>query len=296
VFLAEIENWRVMLANNIALRNSLLSERQINFAVQKTIDRVIFLRICEDRGIESRNILQSAAESAEVYKHLLNLFMAADEKYNSGLFDFRCDRLTPALSIDGRVLKDIIKTLYYPAPYEFAVMPADILGSIYERFLGKVIRLTAGHRAKVEEKPEVRKAGGVYYTPAYIVDYIVRHTIGEALQEKTPKTIGAFRVLDPACGSGSFLITAYQYLLDWYLEMYIRDLGLGNRDLGSDLKDAHTTVEYPGSTKDYQTKNRVPSPRSRVPIIKTGANSYKLSIQERKRILTTHIFGVDIDE
>jgi len=43
-------------------------------------------------------------------------------------------------------------------------------GQVYEQFLGKVIKLTDGHRAKVEEKPEVRKAGGVYYTPTYIVD------------------------------------------------------------------------------------------------------------------------------
>jgi len=40
-------------------------------------------------------------------------------------------------------------------------MPADILGSVYERFLGKTIRLTEAHHAKIEEKPEVRKAGGV---------------------------------------------------------------------------------------------------------------------------------------
>jgi hypothetical protein len=52
---------------------------------------------------------------------------------------------------------------------------ADVLGQVYEQFLGKVIRLTAGHQAKVEEKPEVRKAGGVYYAPTYIVDYIVKN-------------------------------------------------------------------------------------------------------------------------
>ena len=57
---------------------------------------------------------------------------------------------------------------------------------MYEQFLGKVIRLTEGHQAKVEEKPEVRKAGGVYYTPAYIVDYIVEQTVGKLLDGKTP--------------------------------------------------------------------------------------------------------------
>jgi len=84
---------------------------------------------------------------------------------------------------------------------------------VYEQFLGKVIRLTPGHRAKVEAKPEVKKAGGVYYTPSYIVDYIVRQTVGKLVEGKTPRQIGKLRVLDPACGSGSFLLGAYQYLL-----------------------------------------------------------------------------------
>jgi hypothetical protein len=67
------------------------------------------------------------------------------------------------------------------------VLPTEILGQVYEQFLGKVIRLTAGHRAVVEEKPEVKKAGGVYYTPAYIVDYIVRQTVGRLVEGKSPR-------------------------------------------------------------------------------------------------------------
>jgi type I restriction-modification system DNA methylase subunit len=57
------------------------------------------------------------------------------------------------------------------------------LGSAYEQFLGKVIRITPSHHAKIEEKPEVRKAGGVYYTPQYIVEYIVSNTVDEKLEE-----------------------------------------------------------------------------------------------------------------
>ena len=91
------------------------------------------------------------------------------------------------MTIDDKVLKDIIKGLYYPdSSYEFSVLPAEILGQVYEQFLGKVIRLTAGHQAKVEDKPEVKKAGGVYYTPAYIVDYIVKHTVGKLLGSPSP--------------------------------------------------------------------------------------------------------------
>ena len=120
------------------------------------------------------------------------------------------------------------------SPYEFSVLSADILGQVYEQFLGKVIRLTPGHRAVVEEKPEVRKAGGIYYTPTYIVDYIVKNTVGklvgaenfQPLRKTIPKEISKIRILDPACGSGSFLLGAYQYLLDWHRDWYVaNDLG-----------------------------------------------------------------------
>jgi hypothetical protein len=74
----------------------------------------------------------------------------------------------------------------------------------------------------VEDKPEVKKAGGVYYTPTYIVGYIVKNTMGKLLEGKTPRQINTLRVLDPACGSGSFLLGAYQYLLDWHQEWYAK--------------------------------------------------------------------------
>ena len=153
-----------------------MGQRELNFAVQQTIDRIIFLRICEDRGIEPYGTLLGLVNGGEVYQRLLLRFRHADARYNSGLFYFEPekgrgdapDTLTPRLAIDDKSLRDILKSLYYPdSPYEFSVLPADILGQVYEQFLGKVIRLTAGHRAVVEEKPEVRKAGGVFYTPTY---------------------------------------------------------------------------------------------------------------------------------
>ena len=195
-----------------------------------TIDRILFLRICEDRNIKPTDKLKNIATHQNIYNTLLELFYQADDKYNSGLFHFRAeanrtgdaDTLTTNLHIDNAPLKEIINGLYYPiSQYEFSVMPADILGSVYERFLGKTITLTpSGNRVRIEEKPEVKKAGGVYYTPTYIVDYIVAGTIGELIKHKPPSDIQTFTVLDPACGSGSFLIVAYQYLLDYYLGFY----------------------------------------------------------------------------
>ena len=225
-FLSEIDTWRQSLAQNIALRNPKLSQRELNFAVGKTIDRIIFLRICEDRGIEPYGQLMALQNGTNIYQRLIHIYYNADDKYNSGLFHFKQEKerfeppddLTLSLSIDDKILKEIFKSLYYPeSPYEFSVLPADILGQVYEQFLGKVIHLTEGHRAKVEDKPEVKKAGGVYYTPTYIVDYIVKNTVGKLLEGKKPGPRGSasnIRILDPACGSGSFLIGAYQCLLD----------------------------------------------------------------------------------
>jgi len=229
-FLEEIERWRDMLARNIVLRNEQIqTEREVNFAVQMIIDRIIFLRIGEDRGIEPEGQIQHLGNGTQIYRELVALFRRADTRYNSGLFHFSeekgqsssPDTLTPGLQIDDKILKDILRNLYYPeSPYVFTYLSADILGQVYERFLGKVIRLTAGHQAKVEEKPEVRKAGGVYYTPTYIVNYIVENTVGKLLEGKTPGQVANIKVLDPACGSGSFLLGAYQYLLDWHVKWY----------------------------------------------------------------------------
>jgi len=414
-FLTEIEDWRDMLAKNIALRNADLSTRELNFAVQRTIDRIVFLRICEDRGIEEYGRLQVQLNGTNVYKRLVQLFSQADDRYNSGLFHFQRekdrhedpDKLTPNIAIDDKPLKDIINRLYYPeSPYEFSVLSADILGQVYEQFLGKVIRLTAGHQAKVEEKPEVRKAGGVYYTPKYIVDYIVKNTVGKLLgggdrgseieiggrgsgvgidntniqgpgslagsdelnnggippdknvsegrtlwvdqsnaessslnprqhsggaqseiekrissprvdspgiaggigntsdagksigistetksgesmgsiaagrasdkrssafsptpdrRPLTPKDASRLKILDPACGSGSFLLGAYQYLLDWHRDWYVSD----------DPK------------KWCLAKNP--------PLYQAQGGDYHLTTSEKKRILLNNIYGVDID-
>ncbi len=278
-FLQEIEAWRDALARSIALRNTDLSQHEVNFAVGRTIDRIIFLRICEDRGTEEPDRLMTLQNGTNIYKRLIDLYHRADEKYNSGLFHFHKERdrptppdeLTLKLAIDDKVLKDIFKGLYYPeSPYEFSVLPADILGQVYEQFLGKVIRLTAGHHAKVEDKPEVKKAGGVYYTPTYIVDYIVEHTVGKLLEGKTPRQAAKLRILDPACGSGSFLLGAYQLLLDWHRDWYIQQL---------------STV---GATRRVAQKKASP-------IYQVGENEYRLTTAERKRILLNNIYGVDID-
>lgn len=265
-FLKEIEGWRDAFARNIALRNPSLTVHELNFSVQRTIDRIIFLRMCEDRGIEGYGRLLALVNGPNIYSRLNQFYHKAHDKYNSGLFDFESDNLTPSLSLDDAVLKKILKGLYYPqSPYEFSVLPAEVLGQVYEQFLGKVIRLTPKHRAIVEEKPAVKKAGGVYYTPGYIVDYIVRETVGRLIDGKTPRQISKLRILDPACGSGSFLLGAYQCLLDYYLHWY----------------EANDPEKYA---------------RKKHPVVYQGrGGDWRLTTSEKKRILLNNIYGVDID-
>ena len=147
-FLKDIEDWRKEIAQNIAIRNNDLTKEEVNLSVQKIIDRLIFLRICEDRGIEKYETLKQYLEGDNVYQKICELFKIADDRYNSGLFHFNnddvlaepADTLTLNLKIDDKVLKNIIKRLYFPdSPYEFSVIPPVILGQVYEQFLGKVI-------------------------------------------------------------------------------------------------------------------------------------------------------------
>ena len=179
------------------------------------------------------------------------------------------------LRISDDVLTQIFKRLYYPeSPYEFSMIPTAILGQVYEQFLGQVIRLDSGHSASVEEKPQVRKAGGVYYTPLPIVSFIVDATLAPLIRDRSPQSVAGggrsrdrhpLRVLDPACGSGTFLLGAYDYLLRWYLNSYVAD------------------------DPDRWARGR--SPRLR----RGTDGEWQLTTTERKQILLRHIFGVDID-
>ena len=269
-FLKEIEKWRLLLAQNIALRNVDIDIYSLNYAVQLTIDRILFFRMAEDRGIEKYGTLLELTKNEKIYENLMKLFKKADEKYNSGLFCLTAnpdnhinrDLITENLIIDDDIFKKIFKNLYYPnSPYEFSVISIDILGQVYEQFLGSEIYLTKKHRARVKQKPQIKKQGGVFYTEEYIVKYMVSNTVGKLIKGKTPNQISKMRILDPSCGSGSFLIVAYQELLNYHLNYYMN------------------LERVPGDVIYYDKKD----------------NEWRLTIREKKRILKNNIYGVDID-
>lgn len=269
--LREIEQWRESLARTIASRNPQLQEEEVRHAVQLTIDRLLFLRICEDRGIEPYGQLRSLVARDCTFQRLCEIFSAADVRYNSGLFhsvskvalSLSTNLVYARLDIDDQPLQLLLERLYYPhTSIEFSVLSPAILGHVYEQFLGKAIHVSADAQVIVEDKPEVRKAGGVYYTPPYIVSYIVQQTLAKLLDGKTPEEAAEIKLADPACGAGSFLLGSYDYLLEWHRNWYVA--------------------------------NGLEKHRER--LFKDTEGNWRLRIEERKRVLLNSIFGVDLDE
>ena len=261
-FLEQITKWREDLAKNIAIRNKDLSVDDINEAVQRILDRFIFIRNLEDREIEPENTLLNITKNKTgILKALRPLFNHLNTAYNGLLFR---PHFSEKIKVDDKTLYDIIREMCYPiSPFQFDIIEPEILGRIYEKFLGSKIRLTDSHRAKVEEKIEVRKAGGVYYTPEYIVDYIVKNTVGAKIDGLTPDEIKDIKIIDPACGSGSFLLGAYHYLLDYHRQWYIKNK----------------------KNKDYKAD-----------WYKTRDGEIVVNLDKRGDILKNNIFGVDIDK
>jgi hypothetical protein len=274
VFLDEMTGWREELAKDIHKQNRALTAKQLNEVVQRLLDRIVFIRIAEDRHVIEKRQLAEVVEEWEthgrkfpIFDWLNALFHKINEDFNGEIFK---PHLSEEIQIDSEILARIIKRLYPPkSPYRFDVIGVELLGSIYERYLGNTIRLTP-KQVRVEEKPEVRKAGGVYYTPKYIVDYIVKNTVGKIIEGKPPKQIEKIRILDPACGSGSFLIGAFQYLIDYHTQWYLEHPE-------QEVRHAHPSLDF---MREVRTD---------------PDGSKRLSVYRKAKILRNNLFGVDVD-
>ncbi len=259
-FLNQVRSWRARLAADIHANTPRLSSEELTYAVQLFLSRIVFLRICEDREIEKYETLKNLDGSA-TFDALTNLLRRADEFYDSGLFRL-IDDDPLCIRISDVVLQGIIADLYYPlSPYTFAVVETEVLGEIYEQFLGEVIVVEHGS-VEIISKPEVRESGGVVSTPSFIADAIVSRTVGPFLTGRSPEDLLAFTLADTCCGSGIFLLSAYDYLLGHYLDWYVAD----------------GPERHSGST-----------------IYQVGENLWRLTFDEKRRILLAHLRGVDID-
>ncbi len=262
-FLRELDEYRWTLARAFHAANPALDSETLTEATQRVLDRLVFLRFLEDKLIEPEPMVAHFGDKGLAWDGFLQTSRRLDKVYNGNIFKphlIDSPRFHAPDAVFGQICSDLSSE---QSPYLFSLIPIHILGSIYERFLGKVI-VVDDTGAKVEEKPEVRKAGGVYYTPDYIVRYIVDNTVGRLIAGKTPAEIKPLRFADIACGSGSFLLGVYDALLRCHTAYY--------------------NAKVKGRTQEAQ---------------KAGCEKregvWHLSLWQKREILLQNAWGVDID-
>jgi len=235
----QLRQWREELFTQLYHYNPNLSFNQVDEVIQRLFNRLIFIRTCEDRRIEDKVLLgalrewRSSAGKGELVEVLRHIFREYDGYYDSDLF---APHVVDQVFIESTAIEGIINGLYeIPggiASYDFSLIDADVLGAVYEQYLGHVatvvkqrakkaqIRMDLGYPVEptfeLTAKKERRKEHGIYYTPRFITNYIVKETVGHFLQESSYNEILNMKILDPACGSGSFLIRAYDELLNYH--------------------------------------------------------------------------------
>ncbi|MHB1157327.1 MAG: Eco57I restriction-modification methylase domain-containing protein [Phycisphaerales bacterium] len=284
VFLDHLEVFRQHFARAIYHDNkkdfpeadTLHGAAKLTEVVQRLMDRLVFMRVCEDRGISKwgdlRELLDRVSnERSNLTEALRAQFRELDREYNGYLFKF--NTALDEISLPDEVISDFVRTLYPPdGPWDFAKIGDDILGIVYERFLGHTVTVKRG-QASVEEKPEVRHAGGVYYTPRFVVDTIIRRVIKPKIDGKSPAEILDIKILDPACGSGSFLVTAFQYLIDHCVDAIRKNPSLASMP---------ATPRARTKRKDIAFKDK--------------KGNWLLAPDFKAALLTSCIHGVDIDQ
>ena len=216
LFLQQINDWRLMLGKEILNCNPEIEMDELGDVVQSYINKILFLRVCEDRNIETyQSLLQIADHNS--HQELIAKFKAADSRYNSGLFE---EKLSD--EIIGNVSSSfwsIIRELYFPqSPYSFAVLSSDILGKIYEIFLSQRLAVVDG-QLSIVNKPE-NEDRDIITTPNFIVREILRQTMKDNIALLTDEQILSLKCADIACGSGAFLLETFQLLCDALVDFY----------------------------------------------------------------------------
>lgn len=253
LFLKQINEWRILLGKEIYSHKQGLTIEELNDVVQSYINSIIFLRVCEDRDLEVYKTLLNYANQAD-FNALINKFKQSDKKYNAGLFNH--DLIDEIISNNSSAFWIIIKQLYFPeSTYSFSVFASDILGSIYEIFLGEQLNIIDNEVSLVKKLEHINR--DIVTTPTFIIKDILRKTIVEHCKHKSDEEILNSTFADIACGSGAFLLEIYQLLHDVLVDYYIKN------DLNK--------------------------------LIPISINTYKLPFNLKKQILENCIFGVDKD-
>lgn len=224
LFLSQISSWRGDIALDIYNHYEVSKQDRLNQFIQTLLNRIIFLRVCEDRSFEDKEELLRIAS----FEELREAFAAADAKYDSGLFNYLDDA---PWKISDHLLVSIFQDLYYPASsYDFNVVQPHVIGHIYEKFLSERVYIEDG-RVRFESTPETVESNGVVPTPKDITDAIVANALRGVSYP--------CKVADICCGSGNFLLSSYEYLVSKELTRVISEgdtsVELIERPSGPDL-------------------------------------------------------------
>ncbi|MBD3882970.1 N-6 DNA methylase [Phormidium tenue FACHB-886] len=234
-----IRGWQKAIINDLTHQYPDLAINQCYSITQTVIVAVLALYLGEQRAILLAGNLQSLSEACCLFERLHQLW-----RQLVGCNHPWQQRWTIAPASDG-CLRQLIHSLLHLEQAQDAPLPIACLGQVYECLLSG-------------DPTDTRKARGSYYTPEAIVDYILQNTLKRRLEaENSPLQL---KILDPACGGGIFLLSAYQLLMDWYLQIYLQHLEPWTQ-----------------------------------PIQQNETGKWSLTLAERSRILQDHIYGIDID-
>lgn len=256
LFLSQINEWRVALSNELYAKGGRYASLEVlNDVVQEFINQIVFLRICEDKNLPLYHKLKETITDPTQLKDKLEELFRSADRRYNSGM-FSGDDIIFDLSCD--VIKDMIEDLYYPqSPYLFNIIEPNLLGKIYEMFLTEQLVLLDNNTIGLGRKKDCQNRS-VVTTPTEIVKYMVEKTLSRVCAGKTPIEILDIRVADIACGSGIFLEEAFAFLQDYCVQWYI----------------SHGQTDH---------------------LVEIGVDLYKLSLQEKKEILCSCIYGIDID-
>mgnify|MGYP000206344677 FL=1 len=219
LFLKQINDWRLRLANEFLQLKNELSEEKLNDLAQNYINSIVFLRVCEDRDLEEYETLYHFAQEKD-FKSLFKKLKTSDKKYNSGLFAL--EYIDELINNKNSCIWSIIEQLYFPkSTYSFSVFSSDILGNIYEIFLSEKVRVDELGNVQIQPKEE-HIDRDVVTTPTHIVKEIIRNTVVEYCKDKSDIEILNSKFADIACGSGAFIIEVFQSLQDILVDYYLQ--------------------------------------------------------------------------
>jgi hypothetical protein len=270
-FIEDLDKFRLQLGKNIYKNNPQLSIEDINFASHHILNQLVFTRILEDRNIEPTGRLRDvvfqwkeAKNDTSLYSNLKEEFKRLKKRFHGIIYG---KHIANNLNIDNSILTNIINNLYPPvSPYDFSAMPMYVLGKAYENYLGRHLELNNNNELVIRLKPEVRKAGGVFYTPEWVTQYITDQTLTPKLKNLTASDLHKIKILDVACGSGAFTVTLASKLLESARTRYSNN--------PNEIKSKNS--EFPNAYKTYN-------------------GEWKLSAKEKASLINDTIHCIDID-